>query len=285
MRNLTWIGFGDVAKRSLQHLHQDFDVQAVKRTPAILPDSARLQIADAKNQQQLTNAFAASPPEVVVVTLTPHEFSEQGYIESYLDPLRNITACCKTLANKPFIVFVSSTSIHEDNTGQWVDESSPVNPIKFSGKAMRECESLLRAYHGKSIVVRASGIYGPGRERMIQSVKNGDIQLHQGWTNRVHVEDLVRAIAHLIRLHLSNSEISKHEVYIVTDSKPTPQHECILWLAKALGIEFPDSPVDSAQSSRGGNKRLSNQKLLATGFQFRYSNFKEGYAEMICSRN
>ena len=48
--------------------------------------------------------------------------------------------------------------------------------------------------------VRLSGIYGPGRLRLVRKVSSGEARATDGWTNRIHVEDCGGALHHLWKL-------------------------------------------------------------------------------------
>ena len=57
--------------------------------------------------------------------------------------------------------------------------------------------------------------------------------------------------------------------------------EVVTWLAEQMGVtEF----LSETATNERGNKRCSNQRLLDSGFKFRYPSFKDGYAEMLLRR-
>jgi hypothetical protein len=54
-----------------------------------------------------------------------------------------------------------------------------------------------------------------------------------------------------------------------------------MWAAE-LGRELPE-PSDK-ESSRGGDRRLSNARLRGTGFSFAYPTFREGYRAVLAGQ-
>jgi hypothetical protein len=76
-----------------------------------------------------------------------------------------------------------------------------------------------------------------------------------------------------------NAPMTKlHNTYIVTDSGPVSQFEVINWLAQQLNIDT-QCPLQTQDLTKG--KRLSNKRMLATGFQLRYPNYQIGYATLL----
>jgi nucleoside-diphosphate-sugar epimerase len=110
---------------------------------------------------------------------------------------------------------------------------------------------------------------------LIEQVVQKRASSSKAFTNRIHVDDCAGFIAHLI-------EHSKHQpldpVYIATDSQPTPMIDVVSWIARQLSVE---DFVSSAAVNERGNKKLSNRRMLATGYQLRYSSFDQGYQEMV----
>ncbi len=66
-------------------------------------------------------------------------------------------------------------------------------------------------------------------------------------------------------------------LYVVTDSMPTAQYDVLNWLAKRLHV--PHQADASATPMHG--RRLSNQRLLASGYQLKYPNYQVGYSELV----
>jgi nucleoside-diphosphate-sugar epimerase len=173
---------------------------------------------------------------------------------------------------RPRFLFVSSTSVYGQDKGEWVDEESTTNPNRFSGRLMLQGEGLVRDYSGESSAIRFGGIYGPGRHRLIELVRAGQSCQSDPllYTNRIHRDDCVGALVHLLYLD------SLASIYVGVDSYPAPQCEIMGWLAQKLKAPAPN---EIAGSSMG--KQCRNRRLLETGYRLLYPTFREGYEAVL----
>jgi NAD dependent epimerase/dehydratase family enzyme len=65
----------------------------------------------------------------------------------------------------------------------------------------------------------------------------------------------------------------------VVDNEPVTQIDFFRWLSEVLKKPMPASAPADPNRKRGlTNKRVSNEKLRASGYQFRYPTFREGYS-------
>src|SRR5690606_34930417 len=121
------------------------------------------------------------------------------------------------------------------------------------------------------------GIYGPGRTRLIDSVRGGTARASSRFTNRIHRDDIAGAVAHLTSLPAPPPRL------VLSDDEPATQADVVRFLAERLGVPPPpraDGDVDG-QLRRGGDKRCRNARLKATGYQLLYPTYREGYAAML----
>jgi nucleoside-diphosphate-sugar epimerase len=124
--------------------------------------------------------------------------------------------------------------------------------------------------------VRFSGIYGPGRSRLLSQVQagKGRPKLPEQWSNRIHADDCGAVLAHLIELLESNKPIEP--IYLASDCEPVTQYDIRQWLAQKLDVSLIAEAV-----KLGSIRRCSNRLLLDTGFKFNYPSYKEGYDALI----
>jgi nucleoside-diphosphate-sugar epimerase len=123
-------------------------------------------------------------------------------------------------------------------------------------------------------VLRLSGIYGPGRLRMINLAKNAAAWPKQNsWSNRIHRDDAAAFIVFLTKRALAGEAIDDY--YIITDSCPVPQYAVLSWIAEQLNCDQPE------QLPISGGKRLNNQRMVATGFKLQYPDYKVGYRALL----
>ncbi|HIA13569.1 MAG TPA: SDR family oxidoreductase [Nitrospirales bacterium] len=218
--------------------------------------------------------------DTVFYTVSPDHSDEAGYRAAYINGLRNLLEVLKTQAQQPRIFYTSSTAVYAQQSGEWVDESSPATPDYFSGQCLLEGEQYLLNSRFPATVVRLGGIYGPGRIRLIRKVQEGSATYQDGsprYTNHIHRDDCVGALAHLMTLEQPDS------IYLGVDNEPSERRELLSWLAKELGVPPPQVEVSIQAESRQtrNNKRCKNAKLVRSGYTFRYPTFREGYGEIL----
>lgn len=268
------VGCGDIGRRLAASLPQDlYAVTGLRRNPPPASPFVTYEACDVTDKGQLAQVLRRGF-DVVVVTMTPAERSNAGYERAYVQVCRNLV---ESLQSAPrLLIFVSSSAVYAQMDGGWVNESSPAEPESFSGKRLLEAESIIQNSAFASTIVRFSGIYGPNRNRLIEQVRRGKASASTHFTNRIHADDCARSLAHLIELNRQGEVLQP--VYLASDSSPVPMLEVVTWLAGQMGVKDFLSP--EATNERG-NKRCSNQRLLDSGFEFCYPNYREGYATVL----
>ncbi|TRW50251.1 NAD-dependent epimerase/dehydratase family protein [Aliidiomarina halalkaliphila] len=275
------VGYGDIACRLTPLLlDRGFAVTGMRRHPerANLPElhthSPEFSLVQGDAcaiddwHRILQNRYDA-----IIFTLTPSAYTELGYQQGYVVPVRTMLAAMKdfSAAMLPTVLYVSSTAVYGERDGEWVDEQTPTRPTGFSGEQLLMAENVLRDCGLPHVIVRASGIYGPGRERMAQSIEEGTYTITPAWTNRIHADDLARALDHLLMLKLSDEPME--DVYLATDDEPLQAEDYVKRVAKRLGVDASQLPRSNEIGPRG-SKRLSNARLIATGFEFLHPTYE-----------
>jgi len=271
------VGCGDIGQRLAQCLPQDaYKVTGLRRNPPKDLPYLRYQACDATNAEELVEVLRQGF-SVIVMSMTPSERSDAGYQRAYVQTCQKLVDGLGAQSFKPrLLIFVSSTAVYGQMDGSWVDENSPTEPEGFSGKRLLEAETVIQNSGFTNTIVRFSGIYGPSRNRLIEQVRQRMASASPHFTNRIHADDCARSLAHLIELNRNGEKLQP--VYLATDSAPVPMLEVVTWLAEQMGVaEF----LSETATNERGNKRCSNQRLLASGFVFHYPSFKDGYAELI----
>ncbi len=173
---------------------------------------------------------------------------------------------------KSRLIFVSSTSVYAQTDGSWVDETSPTEPTASTGKVLLEAERETLAAGG--IVVRAGGIYGPDRGVLYERFLKGEAIIEGDglrWMNQIHRDDLASAISRLTQNRPSES------LFNAVDDEPTNALTYFQWLSDQLKKPMPPFGPENHQRKRGWtHKRISNQRLRATGWIPKYPTFREG---------
>jgi nucleoside-diphosphate-sugar epimerase len=254
-------------------------VWGLKRHPVTLPATIVPIAADLRERASL----AALPPalDYIFYTAAADGFNEASYRAAYVEGVNNLLSALQTAGQKPQrIVFTSSTAVYGQREGEWVDEASPAEAMSFSGRCLREGEALLRHSPYAVTIVRFGGIYGPGRTRLIDSLREGTatcVERPPLYTNRIHRDDCAAILQHLMNL------LNPAELYLGVDDNPAPQCEVLRWLAQRLGVPGPQgvTVATPTEASLRGNKRCSNKRLRESGYRFLYPSYKEGYGAML----
>ncbi len=277
---LLWLGFGKLAREFAQiKASSDYQLYALCRSEK--PDYSGFSPTFANvNQPETYRSLLAMDAVNVVITLTPEARTDEAYRCGYVEP---IEALCHFIEREQLaperIVFVSSTSVYGQNDGQWVNETSAADASRFSGVRLREAEDRLMSACPQAICLRFSGIYGAGRNRLIQQVladaesacgSDAQISMGNAFTNRIHQRDCARVINHLLSLD------TPHRCYIATDSCPVTKAAVLQYIADRMALPLVYDATEQASA-----KQLSNRRLLDSGFEFEYPSFKEGYCDAL----
>jgi len=274
MARILIAGCGDVGSAlGLELVADGHEVIALRRRPAGLPASFRRVAADL-TQPATLRALPADVDQVVYAAAADTR-SEAAYRAAYVDGLQHLL---DALGGAPArLVYVSSTAVYGQHDGEWVDEDSPTEPAGFSGRILLAGERLAREAAG-AVVVRLGGIYGPGRNRLIDEVRTGRAVCPDGppqYTNRIHRDDCAGVLRHLLERDAAAG------VWLGVDRDPVDRCTLLRWLAERLGVPRP--PTGDAPVGRAGSKRCRSDKLVGAGYRFRYPTFREGYGELIAA--
>jgi nucleoside-diphosphate-sugar epimerase len=209
-------------------------------------------------------------------------FDDAAYQAAYVTGVTNLIGALQAQGQRPArLFFTSSTGVYGQTHGEWVDEDSATEPPGFSGHRLLEGERALHDGPYPATVVRLAGLYGPEPGRLVEIVGAGRAVCPSGpprYTNRVHRDDAAAALRHLMGLS------SPPSLCIGVDDEPAELATVYRWLAIRLGApEPPTGDPEEGLRPQGGNKRCRNQRLLATGFTFRYPTFREGYGAMLAA--
>ncbi|WP_204163719.1 NAD-dependent epimerase/dehydratase family protein [Nocardioides solisilvae] len=223
----------------------------------------------------LTRDAPALPPldlEHLVVALTAHPRSEERYRATYLEGMCRALDALEAAGQRPRrAVLVSSTAVYGVVAeGTPVDETTPARPANGRARVLLEAEEAFLARVPAGTVLRLSGLYGRGPSRLAAKVLAGGITDPDRWTNRIHRDDAVGAVVHLL-----TREERPDRVYLGTDDEPAMIGDVAGYLAARLGGPPPPRPDPALAHS----KRLSNARLRASGWVPTYPTYREGYRD------
>ncbi|AZO40463.1 SDR family oxidoreductase [Mesorhizobium sp. M7D.F.Ca.US.005.01.1.1] len=206
------------------------------------------------------------------------------------DPVLN--AAREVIAQMPaleWIGYLSTVGVYGNYDGAWVDETAQCRPVsKRSVMRVAAEQDWLRLGTdiGRPVaILRLSGIYGPGRNALV-NLENGSarrlVKPDQVF-NRIHCDDIAGALWQLI-------EGNTGGIFNVTDDMPAPPQDVVAYAASLMGIEPPpEIPFDAAQLSPmarsfyGENKRVANAAIKAAGYRFRFPDYRAAFDHMWAS--
>ena len=205
-----------------------------------------------------------------------------------LATMRDAIAAMKRLE---WIGYLSTVGVYGDHDGAWVDEETDCRPVS-QRSVQRVAAEMAWQHFADTIakplaILRLSGIYGPGRNAFVNLEKGKAKRLIKPGQvfNRIHVEDIARALDFLAERRLAG-------IFNVTDDLPAPPQDVVEYASSLMKVDLPPaidfetatiSPM--ARSFYGENKRVSNAKLKRAGFAFAHSDYMKALSRMWAQDN
>jgi nucleoside-diphosphate-sugar epimerase len=206
------------------------------------------------------------------------------------DPVLQIHgAQIAAMTSLQWVGYLSTTGVYGDRDGDWVAETSSLEPTGVRGERRVDAEQAwLKLCRDHAIPVhlfRLAGIYGPGRNQ-IDAVRNGAakrIDKPEQIFSRVHVDDIATV------LQASMTRPNPGAAYNVCDDEAAPPQDVISYIAAQLGVEPPPvTPFDDAdlspmaRSFYRDNKRVSNKRIKdELGVALAWPTYREGIRGLL----
>lgn len=228
-------------------------------------------------------------PDWLVFMPTPDQRDATAARELHVEGLKTVIETFGTRRDPPArLVYTSSTGVYGDHGGDWVDETTPIDPPTDKTAALAEAESITLEtapeYDITGTVVRFGGLYGPDRYRM-QRYLSGPI--HEGYLNMIHRDDAAGAIKHILE-----ADVARGEPLVAVDTEPVDRWTFADWLAEQCGETPPEKQTTEEYLANRelaperkrrvrANKRCRSKRLQTSGYTFQYPTFREGYQPAI----
>ena len=277
MARILIVGTGDIGGNLAEQLvNAGHNVWGMRRSDKPLAGGVQLLIGDVADRDTLPSL--PGDLDIVVYSIASPVFSKEGYHDYYVKGLKNILKLLKGQSPKR-VIFVSSSSVYHQMDGEWVDELSETSPTSFAGKEMLVAEQTLLESNFPGTVVRFTGIYGPGRTRMIEQARHGGYCDPEPpvWTNRIHRDDCLGVLTLIINRALNDEPLD--DIYLASDDEPATLFDVLEWMKDRIGDVDPDHDV--GEVTRRANRRCSNKRLRNLGYEFLYPNYQVGYDLML----
>ncbi len=263
---------------------QGVQVEGTVRDPASAPDDGLLRHrlhAGTALSPALLDAIAHA--DAVLCSVPPDAEGDPA--------LRLLHAALRDSASLRWLGYLSSTSVYGDRDGGWIDESSVADATEPVGMQRQLAESQWRALAEArgmaSAVFRLPGLYGPGRNALLQLAQGRARHVVRPGLvfNRLHVEDLAAVVIAAMRRPMANA------LYLPSDDEPAPSQEVLAFAAQLGGFAMPpavawDDPSLSATLRRfyQSNKRIDSRGTReALGWTPRFPTYREGLTDLAAS--
>ncbi len=283
-QNLLIIGQGDIGLPVTNQLAADgLSVTGLARSEREhydLDDKAKFIQADALT---LTSEQLQEFTHMAII-VTPDDYSTSGYNASYLAICQHLATLAGELSKLERIVFISSTGVYGQDSGEWIDEhTAPVAPEREASKVILQAEQALQqGFDDKAIIIRPSGIYGRERLMRLRKAREADKEAVTAnhWSNRIMDCDLVTIICKVLTLNSSDAEQAPllKPLYIATDYLPVTTHELDTWLSHQLGTKPAEITDAKSTFSKATGKRLHSNIPLTW---LDYPDWQTGYNDIL----
>jgi len=280
MAKILIIGCGSIGTELAEVLMtKGHQVVGLKRNPPVNDIAAgiayfKADISSSDSLKALSLDF-----DFVYFIVSPDGRNQESYEAIYNAGINNLLAHFSQAEKTPPWFFISSTSVYGQTQGEWVDEKSITCPVNATSQLIRLAEQSLMDLNANHVIVRFSGIYGPGREYLLRMARQVSAiqQDPPYYTNRIHQTDCVGVLVFLLECRLAGKALKS--CYVASDDDPATTWEVMSWLAERMHTSLPLPKV--MQPKADMNKRCNNQRLKALGYLFSYPSYKDGYAELI----
>jgi shikimate kinase/nucleoside-diphosphate-sugar epimerase len=201
------------------------------------------------------------PVDTVIHCASSGRGGAEMYERVYLNGMNHLAS----VFPEAWLLYTSSTSVYSQIDGSTVDETTPAEPDRETGRLLRAAEQV--ALQRGGAVARLAGIYGPGRSFLLKNLLEGKSAIEVcdsapagRLINQIHVEDAARALVHLATERLAG-------IWNVVDDAQLTQRVCLERLAGLFGVQIPEVRSPDAARKRGwSHKHVSNQKLRTSGW-------------------
>jgi len=277
------LGAGYVGLALCRRLTDAHDVVGVRRSnlDAVRATGARAVRADITDPDALD---AVPEVDALVFVASSGGRGAEAARRVYVEGLKTVIASFRERANPPErLVYTSSTGVYGDHGGDWVDETTPVEPTTEKTRVLLDAERVATGVPMDTTVVRFAGLYGPGRYRLERYLEG---PVTAGYLNMLHRDDAAGVLAFVLR------ERSRTDLLLAVDDDPVEKHAFADWLADACGVARPAKRSKAERLAAGElspaarrrlltSKRCSNARLRGLGYEFAYPTYRTGYRAAV----
>ena len=224
--------------------------------------------------------------------------------EIYVDGLETAIEHFGARAESPdHLVYTSSTGVYGDHGGDWVDETTEIEPTTEKTAVLAEAERVATEEAAEQgldgSVVRFAGLYGPDRYRLERYVEG---PVTEGYLNMLHRDDAAGIVRYVLEETAAGGAsdgastdadpLLPNDVLLAVDDEPVSKWAFADWLAEECGQPAPEKRTIEERLAAGDlsepaerrlrtSKRCSNDLLHEIGYELAYPTFRKGYRAAI----
>ena len=273
MKNIWIVGCGDIGRRLFQLYqaeHKNDTIQAIVQTDSSV---AACNKSGLKTLQMDLDSLGSCENigfnKAQFAGSTLFYFAPPPLTGKQDTRLKNFLSKLKGAPSR--IVLISTTGVYGDSQGEWIDETTPPNPVAERAYRRLSAEETLKSWakeHAKQyMILRVPGIYAQDRLPLARLRKGLPVvdEAEAGFTNRIHADDLAQAC--LLAMHCSH----KNETINVSDGNPSTMTAYFNHVADFAGLPRPSqiSLAEAKQTLSSGmvsylkeSRRIKNTKML-----------------------
>ncbi len=271
MRKVWIVGCGDIGCRVAKLYKQSasdslLSIRGIVRSKASRARCEKLGVASIQCDLADKRSFPAEQftrADVYYFVPPPAKGTKDSTLQYFLANLKN------HLPRR--IVLISTTGVYGDSQGNWIDESSAVNPVAERAKRRYCAEQSVKTWAKKHatdyIILRVPGIYAVDRLPLARLQKGLPVvkESEAGFTNRIHADDLAQVARAAMESPLKN------RIYNVTDGNPSTMTDYFNQIADFSGLPRPPqiSMKEAEQTLSAGmvsylkeSRRIKNDKMI-----------------------
>lgn len=203
----------------------------------------------------------------------------------------NFLSSIKSGSEPAKIIYISTTSVYGDCGEEEITEERAVNPSNHTAKRRYNAEQTFKSWCAERsvplVILRVSGIYGPGRIP-VQRIISREPLLNEneaGYTNRIHADDLAE-------ICLAAIERGKDgDIFNVSDGESGKMNDYFNAITDLMGVErLPQVSLEEGRkvmsplmlSYMTESRKISNKMMLEKlGIQLRYKTMYDGLKELV----
>lgn len=271
---LLIVGCGKLGQKIGNLLSKKFEIIGVKRKKTNTDSHFHIIELDIFNNE-FTKTINSINPDYVIYAVAADKQTEDSYRDAYVNGLRVTIDAVLPCQNTKHFFFISSSRVYGQQTDEIMSEFTKPLPNDFGGRALLDGELLLKNTTLSSTTLRLSGIYGNTRSHMLRlAINPEDWPGCNRWTNRIHEDDICCFIFFL----LDKIKVTPLEpLYLLTDNTPVPIYDVLNWIRMELNL----IKYEKISKEKQDGKRLISKIIPGLNFDFKYSDYRNGYSSIV----